>query len=303
MEELRNEHNSLNFFTTEQLVKISQALAKDAKNLNPEVVQMLGLLCPSKDEEQLVRFAQDFMKNGASAVLDEEIADVVMADREVEEVLSPIDKLKQDANLAKLKSTFREVVVLACLIYHQNEASFEIMEDWCLDNDDNDELVQTIVTEFTKAQTVATISEDDQDDGEDPDFVVLESEDETKAKKIDDIFKRTFDGGIGHQLDSLWSDFLGLVSDLNIADFVNFKIVAVLLQRLYDMPGSEVKRVIPSNLVAGKPNLVVCAKHETHAMCLSLYSFDKDKPLPTVDEVLMCTPETTSEQVELICRR
>ena len=101
----------------------------------------------------------------------------------------------------------------------------------------------------------------------------------------------------------VWSKFLGLVSELNITDFLNFEIVAQLLQQLSDLYEIKPKRKVPKNLDEAKPNLIVCPEKEVHSVCLMLYAYDRDKPLPSTDEILICTPQTSLEQIELICRR
>uniref|UniRef100_W5LFT1 RING-type E3 ubiquitin transferase n=1 Tax=Astyanax mexicanus TaxID=7994 RepID=W5LFT1_ASTMX len=64
-----------------------------------------------------------------------------------------------------------------------------------------------------------------------------------------------------------------------------------------------VTRELPKGLVQGQPNLIVCPSEEVLASCISVYSFSEYEPLPTYDEVLLCSADTTYEHVELFLRR
>lgn len=62
-------------------------------------------------------------------------------------------------------------------------------------------------------------------------------------------------------------------------------------------------RELPNGLTVGKPNLVVCPHEEILTSCISTYMNSQNESLPTYDEVLLCTPATPFEQVELFLRR
>ncbi|XP_053516781.1 E3 ubiquitin-protein ligase RNF213 [Artibeus jamaicensis] len=64
-----------------------------------------------------------------------------------------------------------------------------------------------------------------------------------------------------------------------------------------------VTRELPKGLQAGQPNLVVCGPSEVLLAALAVYMHSPQQPLPTYDEVLLCTPDTTFEEVALLLRR
>ncbi|XP_036409284.1 E3 ubiquitin-protein ligase rnf213-alpha isoform X2 [Megalops cyprinoides] len=66
---------------------------------------------------------------------------------------------------------------------------------------------------------------------------------------------------------------------------------------------NAVRRVLPKGLACGRPNLVICPRAEVLASCVSIYMSSKGEPLPTCDEVLLCTAATPYELVELFLRR
>ncbi|XP_061567178.1 E3 ubiquitin-protein ligase rnf213-alpha [Cololabis saira] len=70
-----------------------------------------------------------------------------------------------------------------------------------------------------------------------------------------------------------------------------------------DKTGSFIQRQLPKGLVTGKPNLIVCPHDDVLTSCISIYMNNEDQVLPTYDEVLLCNPSTSYEQVELFLRR
>lgn len=72
---------------------------------------------------------------------------------------------------------------------------------------------------------------------------------------------------------------------------------------LDDKLGSLVKRQLPKGLALGNPNLIVCPHNDILTSCLSIYMSSEYEPLPTYDEVLLCSSSTPYEQVEIFLRR
>ncbi|XP_023555015.1 E3 ubiquitin-protein ligase RNF213 [Octodon degus] len=79
--------------------------------------------------------------------------------------------------------------------------------------------------------------------------------------------------------------------------------LGLCLAQLAHMAGSPVERPLPNGLRMGQPNLVLCGHSEVLLAALAIYMQAPDKPLPSFDEVLLCTPETTFEEVALLLRR
>nr|XP_025715341.1 E3 ubiquitin-protein ligase RNF213 [Callorhinus ursinus] len=69
------------------------------------------------------------------------------------------------------------------------------------------------------------------------------------------------------------------------------------------MSGRPVERLLPNGLCAGQPNLLICGHSEVLSAALAIYMQTPHQPLPTFDEVLLCTPGTTFEEVALLLRR
>lgn len=75
------------------------------------------------------------------------------------------------------------------------------------------------------------------------------------------------------------------------------------LARLACVGGPRVQRHLPQGLQVGRPNLVLCDQAEVLLATLAVYMQAPEQPLPSYDEVLLCTPATTLEEVALLLRR
>jgi len=63
------------------------------------------------------------------------------------------------------------------------------------------------------------------------------------------------------------------------------------------------KRELPDVCFAGRPNLIICAADIMWRTVLSIYMTSSEQPLPSATEVLICSENTTGEEVELLLRR
>ncbi|KAM6377190.1 E3 ubiquitin-protein ligase RNF213 [Pluvialis apricaria] len=76
------------------------------------------------------------------------------------------------------------------------------------------------------------------------------------------------------------------------------------LKNLASWERDHVTRDFPQDLLCvGQPNLITCPRSEVLTSALAIYMNSPSQPLPTFDEVLLCTPQTTAEQVGLFLRR
>uniref|UniRef100_A0A3Q4I5J3 RING-type E3 ubiquitin transferase n=1 Tax=Neolamprologus brichardi TaxID=32507 RepID=A0A3Q4I5J3_NEOBR len=65
----------------------------------------------------------------------------------------------------------------------------------------------------------------------------------------------------------------------------------------------SLRREFPKGLNSKQPNLIICPHDEVLTSSICLYMNDYYGSLPTYDEVLLCSPSTSYEQVELFLRR
>ncbi|KAK2528363.1 Rnf213 [Columba guinea] len=76
------------------------------------------------------------------------------------------------------------------------------------------------------------------------------------------------------------------------------------LENLASADSERVTRDFPRDLLyVGQPNLITCPRSEVLTAALAIYMNSPHQPLPAFDEVLLCTPQTSAEQVGLFLRR
>ncbi|KAL2092430.1 hypothetical protein ACEWY4_012228 [Coilia grayii] len=100
----------------------------------------------------------------------------------------------------------------------------------------------------------------------------------------------------------LWKTYHNKLSGLVSEKFVDLDVLGETMHHVFNSVTATVQRKLPLGLEAGKPNLISCKDVEMTSLCLSVYK-DEEQPLPSYDEILICTPDTTAEEVELILRR
>lgn len=323
MEELRRKNPSLNFFTTERLVALSQDLArmkhKHAKSLTAPTLMMLRLIAFNLSDKELNKFALNNLNIEAHDISDQNIIANEEPEEEQEEE-DPFAELKATLLFGELKNEydFHETIALAAIINllgaswrlgdKVGEDQISELTDWCMsaDPDECDRILDDFkAAQKTKCQLKRAAPETPMEVSFDEDVNEEEENEEEQLQSIANIF--AFDDRKGHQLskklEMVWKNFLNLVNQLKITDFINLKSVAKILQKLSMQHEPRPMRKMPKMLSVGQPNMIVCPEKEMFSMCLTIYSTDDGKPLPSLDEVLICTPSTSREQIELVIRR
>nr|XP_025855696.1 E3 ubiquitin-protein ligase RNF213 isoform X5 [Vulpes vulpes] len=84
---------------------------------------------------------------------------------------------------------------------------------------------------------------------------------------------------------------------------LDLEALGLYLASLARMNRHPVERDLPKGLHVGQPNLIVCGHSEVLPAALAIYRHMENEPLPTFDEMLLCTPGTTFEEVALLLRR
>ncbi|CAJ1060881.1 E3 ubiquitin-protein ligase rnf213-alpha-like isoform X2 [Xyrichtys novacula] len=72
---------------------------------------------------------------------------------------------------------------------------------------------------------------------------------------------------------------------------------------LSETKDKSLRRSLPKGLYQNQPNLIICPHDDVLTSSICLYMTSEYEPLPSYDEVLLCTPTTSLEQVELFLRR
>lgn len=117
------------------------------------------------------------------------------------------------------------------------------------------------------------------------------------------------------KLDVIWNAYM---RDMNnfLPDSLDVRSLGYLLEILANSPIEDeddwysqderqrnIQRELPNGMATGRPNLIICPSEEILISCISVYMSSKNEPLPTYDEVLLCSAYTPYEEVELFLRR
>ncbi|XP_078362430.1 uncharacterized protein LOC144646644 [Oculina patagonica] len=92
-------------------------------------------------------------------------------------------------------------------------------------------------------------------------------------------------------------------NEAEISEYLTLAQLGNILRELSVKGKGTIPRTFPAFLKRGRPNLMLVPKDDVLATVLALYMHDKKQPLPSHEEVLICTPETTTEEIELLWRR
>ncbi|EMP27445.1 hypothetical protein UY3_15466 [Chelonia mydas] len=101
----------------------------------------------------------------------------------------------------------------------------------------------------------------------------------------------------------LWNAYCSKLTGLVSDKYISLDVFGEMLKYLTSPETAVIERNLPVGLEAGKPCLVTCKEEQMLLSLLSIYRHSEGAPLPTYDEVLVCTPETEEEDIELIVRR
>ncbi|XP_027705939.1 E3 ubiquitin-protein ligase RNF213 [Vombatus ursinus] len=100
----------------------------------------------------------------------------------------------------------------------------------------------------------------------------------------------------------IWDFYMSCMSAF-LPNCLNIDSLGHCLASLSEMGEAPTERHLPQGLQAGQPNLITCPHSDVLSVALAIYMETPRQPLPTYDEVLLCTPLTTYEEVSLFLRR
>ncbi|XP_039201899.1 E3 ubiquitin-protein ligase RNF213-like isoform X2 [Crotalus tigris] len=134
---------------------------------------------------------------------------------------------------------------------------------------------------------------------------------ETVSKLVVSEISKSFDVTYGHQasrrevtehLEEIWGSYMENMG-LFLPHCFDFQTLGRFLSTLADLERRNVERMLPQGLHSRQPNLILCHRSEILVSTISIYMNNPEETLPSYDEVLLCTPQTSYEQVELFMRR
>lgn len=139
--------------------------------------------------------------------------------------------------------------------------------------------------------------------------------DTTEKALFEDLESHMGHANGAEKLDVIWNAYM---RDMNsfLPDSLDVRSLGYLLEILANSPSKykgdwhpqdqrrlNIQRELPNGMATGRPNLIICPSEEILLSCISIYMSSKNEPLPTYDEVLLCSASTPYEEVELFLRR
>ncbi len=263
--------------------------------LSSQATMLLNLISPDWNARKLATFAKTVLSSELlkekEKISSRENLSNLPEDSDSDSVedtdVDPLSALKSSEVYEDLKSDFNEDLLLAALIVCGTKDVDKLIE-WCYDHSDDDDYYN-IIRKYSSSTKPSS--------GKEKTF------DENRKSGFRFLFDEKADGLVGDKLRDIWKQFLEKVNTLEITEYVSFQSLAKFFAELTNRQGTNLKRNFMNIFTEGCQNLVLCSEAEMHSLALSLYMQDPNKPLPRLDEVLICQKDTTREQIELICRR
>ncbi|KAM6364551.1 LOW QUALITY PROTEIN: E3 ubiquitin-protein ligase rnf213-alpha-like [Pluvialis apricaria] len=295
LETQRNTYYHLNLFTAHQLFYLCSQLARVQKGVvEPQVLVMLSVVKHDITDEDIKKALGDALMTPL---------DSVNTAAGGEESVTWHDYIIRFPQLIKslAESGYDEAVAKAALqsCLSHPPVTEQMLMDFAFEQGDDKELVEELsklyeetresfLQKRRKFQTSRT-------DVDQVSFSTL-AEDELTAsfESLPSIYDK-----VNLLWDAYCKKFPGLVSD----KYIGLDVFGETLKRLAALESARVERSLPVGFEAGKPLLVMCKEEEMLPNMLFVYRHTETAPLPSYDEVLVCTPNTEEEEVELLVRR
>jgi len=138
---------------------------------------------------------------------------------------------------------------------------------------------------------------------------------EEPCPTFDDLENLLGNANGSEKLDVIWNAYMRDMKNF-LPDSLDVRSLGYLLEILANSPSEiegdgylqdertrDIQRKLPNGMAIGRPNLIICPSEEILISCISIYMSSKNEPLPTYDEVLLCSSSTPYEEVELFLRR
>ncbi|XP_077865143.1 E3 ubiquitin-protein ligase RNF213-like [Saccoglossus kowalevskii] len=171
--------------------------------------------------------------------------------------------------------------------------------DWCYAYLNNDDIIDAFYVQYIEQYEDSPMDKT-------PRLFPLEEVDDTAGTSM--IQTPQVESGkqissVTDQLEALWTHKLESEDAITQGDYITVEHLGKTLECLANDERSLLNRPLKRFIVPGQPNLVICSHENILSFVLSIYMEDTSLPLPTVEEVLLCTEHTTAEAVSLFWHR
>lgn len=297
-EQKRNTYYYLNYFTAKQLVYLCCSVAKfrNGWNISTGLLNMLSIMKDNMEKHDvqnaLTKALETPVESGGSEAslelkkflndypdMIEYFSETGYTEEEIKAAIMFCEEDELAAGDSEITEEYRNTV-MECIDEHQDDE--EWAQEWSTKYETKRDSVLKNQMKFKGGHASEEVS-----------FSMTE---EQIAAAFDNLENSD------EKIVMLWQTYHNKLSGFISDKFVDLDVLGETMNQLAKSTDVTVKRNLPVILERGKPNLISCKDLEMLPFCLSLYN-DEEQPLPTYDEILVCTSETTAEEVELIIRR
>ncbi|XP_072704248.1 E3 ubiquitin-protein ligase rnf213-alpha-like isoform X2 [Ciconia boyciana] len=291
----RDAYYHLNLFTAHQLFYLCSQLARVQKGMvEPQVLIMLSIIKHDIKEEDIKKALADALMTPM---------DSVNTSAEGEESVTWNDYIIRFPQFIKslAESGYDESVAKAALqsCLSKSPITEQMLMDFAFEQGDDKELVEELSklyeeTRETFLQKRRKFKTGNRDVDQVSFSTLAHDELATSFESLPSLYDK-----VNLLWDAYCKKFAGLVSD----KYIGLDVFGEILKRLAALESTRVERSLPVGFEEGKPLLVMCKEEEMLPNMLFVYQHAETAPLPSYDEVLVCTPDTEEEEVELLVRR
>ncbi|XP_063178349.1 E3 ubiquitin-protein ligase rnf213-alpha-like isoform X3 [Chroicocephalus ridibundus] len=295
LETQRDTYYHLNLFTAHQLFYLCSQLARAQKGIvEPQVLIMLSIIKHDINDEDIKKALEDALMTPL---------DSVNVSAGGEESVTWNDYIIRFPQLIKslAESGYDESVAKAALqsCLSNSPITEQMLMDFAFEQGDDKEVVEELSKLYDETrETFLQKRRKFQTGSRDVDQVsfstLAHDELATAFESLPSIYDK-----VNLLWDAYCKKFAGLVSD----KYIGLDVFGETLKHLAALESTRVERSLPVGFEAGKPLLIMCKEEEMLPNMLFVYRHTKMAPLPSYDEVLVCTPNTEEEEVELLVRR
>ncbi|KAH3728508.1 hypothetical protein DPMN_054465, partial [Dreissena polymorpha] len=304
IDQKRAQYYHLNFFTIDQLVILQRELVKVGSDSEPShlIYPLLSAVRKHCTPAELIA-AMTSAKEDVDNPIRETVQTVPTIDAESNtfDTETALD-VKKELFVQELVSAGIDEHIAKKSILHVDSNDIEELDVtqallWCIEENE----IATQSSDEIKDQ----VDVDQPLQTSEPTFSGWSDSSSTMASIIENSLAKIHVNSSGvapliQGLTDLWESFLGSISS-NISDYLSLEHLGIVLKHLAER--GTVERKLAKGYIEGEPNLIICPTEEILKVTLSIYLHDKDQPLPMSDEVLVCSSNTTKDEVEIFWRR
>ncbi|XP_067411298.1 E3 ubiquitin-protein ligase rnf213-alpha-like isoform X2 [Emydura macquarii macquarii] len=295
LETQRNNYCHLNMFTARQLFYLCSKLAKlHEGQADPQVLNMLSIFKHDVKEEDIREALKRALETPAESVDISEKGDQSVS---WNDYIVKFPQLIQSL----VESGYDESVGKAALqSYLPNSAITEqMLMEFALDYADEEEKIEELSKLYDEQrETFLQKSMKFKNRNRDVDPSAFQS-------LATDELATSFESlpSIHAKVHLLWNAYCSKLTGLVSDKYISLDVFGEMLKYLTFPETALIERNLPIGLDVGKPCLITCKEEQMLRCLLSVYRHSERAPLPTYDEVLVCTSDTEEEDIELIVRR